>query len=161
MADNVRAFGHAIHPMLMVIPLGLLSTAVVFDIIYLFNDNDRFAVAAGYNIAAGVIGGVLAAIFGWADWRRAIPDGTRAKGLGLQHGLGNTLVLVLFAISWILRAREDSWEPGIVALILSFLGIVIAGVTGWMGGELVERLGISVHKGASADAPSSLKSRTP
>ena len=33
---------------------------------------------------------------------------------------------------------------------------IIAGLGGWLGGELVERLGVGVHEGANLDAPSSL-----
>jgi hypothetical protein len=32
-------------------------------------------------------------------------------------------------------------------------------LTGWLGGELVERLGMSVHNGAHLDAPNSLSGR--
>jgi hypothetical protein len=40
--------------------------------------------------------------------------------------------------------------------VCSFLGVALAGFTGWLGGELVERLGIGVDEGAGIDAPSSL-----
>jgi hypothetical protein len=36
------------------------------------------------------------------------------------------------------------------------VGIGIGAVTGWLGGELVERLGVGVDRGAHLDAPSSL-----
>jgi hypothetical protein len=32
-------------------------------------------------------------------------------------------------------------------------------ITGWLGGELVDRLGVGVDEGAHVNAPSSLKSR--
>ena len=53
-------------------------------------------------IVAGVIGGLAAAPLGWIDWF-AIPGGTRAKSIGLWHGVGNVVVLVLFVVSWFLR----------------------------------------------------------
>ena len=68
MESRAKAAGHAIHPMLIVFPLGLLTTAVVFDVIYLFNDKEGFALASGYAIAAGIIGGLVAAVFGLIDW---------------------------------------------------------------------------------------------
>jgi len=85
MDSRAKAFGHAIHPMLIVFPLGLLSTAVVFDILYLITDRGGFTVAAAYLIAAGIIGGLVAALFGLVDWL-AIPVGTRAKRIGLEAG---------------------------------------------------------------------------
>src|SRR2546421_11418975 len=78
MESRAKAFGHAIHPMLIVFPLGLLVTAVVFDVIYLINDRSTFAVAAAYMVAAGGLGGLGAAGFGLGDWP-AIPAGGRAK----------------------------------------------------------------------------------
>ena len=47
----------------------------------------------------------------------------------------------------------------IVAAIVafSFAGAILALVGGWLGGELVERLGVAVHEGANVNAPSSLK----
>ena len=64
--------------------------------------NDVLATVAFWNIAAGVIGGLLAAVFGFLDWL-GIPAGTRAKQIGLLHGGGNVVVVALFAVSWLLR----------------------------------------------------------
>ena len=155
MESRAKLLGHAIHPMLVAFPLGLLATAVVFDILYLITDRPGFSVAAAYAIAGGVIGGAAAALFGWIDWFATPPD-TRAKRLGLLHGLGNAVVLVLFAISWLLRAYAGGWEAMPLALVCSFIAVVVAGVTAWMGGELVERLGVGVDSQANVDTPSSL-----
>lgn len=155
MESRAKAFGHAVHPMLIVFPLGLLATAVIFDVLYLFTDRAGFTVASAYTIAAGVIGGLVAAVFGLADWL-AIPAGTRAKRIGLLHGAGNVVVVVLFAVSWLVRAGAEEWEPNALALVLGFVAVALAGVTGWMGGELVERLGVGVDDGAHVDAPNSL-----
>lgn len=158
MESRAKAVGHAIHPMLIVFPLGLLSTAVVFDVLFLVTDRGGFSTAAAYTIAAGVIGGVVAAVFGLIDWL-AIPVGTRARRIGAVHGLGNAVVLVLFALSWLLRANAGAWDPSVLALILSFAGVALAGATGWLGGELVQRLGVGVDDGANLDAPNSLSRR--
>ncbi len=64
--------------------------------------------------------------------------------------------MLLFAISWLIRANADAWDPTAAALVLSFAGVAVAGVTGWLGGELVNRLGVGVDDGAGLDAPSSL-----
>ena len=37
------------------------------------------------------------------------------------------------------------------------MAMLLATVTGWLGGELVDRLGVGVDEGANVDAPSSLK----
>lgn len=154
MESRAKLLGHPIHQMLIVFPLGLLATAVVFDAIFLIWGNPTFATVAYWMIVAGIISGFIAAPFGTIDWL-AIPGGTRAKSVGLWHGAGNFVVLLLFIGSWWLR-RDVPERPEMLASILSFVGAGIAAVTGWLGGELVDRLGVGVDKGAHLDAPSSL-----
>ena len=92
MESKAKLLGHPIHPMLVVFPLGLLATAVIFDAIALARENGAWSGMAFYLIAAGVIGGLVAAVFGLIDWL-AIPSGTRAKVIGLWHGVGNVVVV--------------------------------------------------------------------
>src|ERR671912_982590 len=155
MESRAKLAGHAVHPMLITLPLGLLGTAVVFDIIRAFTDEADLAVASFYMLAAGIIGGLLAAVFGLWDWL-AIPAGTRAKRVGLWHGVGNVVVVALFALSWLLRRGHAHYQPDGLALWLGIIAVVLALVTAWLGGELVERLGVGVDEGANLDAPSSL-----
>jgi uncharacterized membrane protein len=157
MESRVKLFGHPIHPMLIPFPLGLLGMALVFDLISAANDNGSLARAAHYMIAAGIVTGLLAAVFGLIDWL-AIPLGTRAKQIGIAHGLGNVLIVVLFAIVWLLR-RDKPSEASATALAIEVVAVLGALVTGWLGGELVDRLGVGVDRGANLDAPSSLSGR--
>jgi uncharacterized membrane protein len=154
MESRVKFAGHPVHPMLIVFPLGLLATAVIFDIIYLVSSNAQWTLVAYYMIGAGVIGGLAAAVFGWLDWI-AIPSGTRAKRIGLWHGVGNVVVLALFILSWVLR-RESPIEPPTGAIVAALTGFVLAAITSWLGGELVDRMGVGVDDGAHLDSPSSL-----
>lgn len=158
MESRAKLFGHAIHPILIVFPLGLLATAVVFDVVYLATGTATYATVAYWMLIAGLIGGVLAAPFGLIDWL-AIRSGTRAKTIGAMHGLANSAALLLFAGSWWLRS-DLAERPETAALVLSFIGLGMALLGGWLGGELVERLGVGVDDGANLDAPSSLSSST-
>lgn len=158
MKDGAKLLGHSIHPMLIVFPLGLLATAVIFDVLRIFLENTTFGIVSYWLIAAGIIGGLIAAAFGWIDWL-AIPAATRAKNVGLTHGLVNTVVVALFAVSWYLR-MDDPARPEMLASVLGFGGAGLALLGGWLGGELVERLGVGVHPGANANAPSSLSTDT-
>jgi uncharacterized membrane protein len=158
MESRIKILGHALHPMLIVFPLGLLATGVIFDIIYLIWGNAQFITVAYWMIAAGIIGGLLAAVPGWIDWF-AIPSGTRAKSVGLLHGVGNVLVLLLFIGSWWLRHDNIAAEPSALGYALSFIGFGLAAVTGWLGGELVDRLGVGVDDGAHLNSPSSLSNK--
>jgi uncharacterized membrane protein len=157
MESKAKLLGHPIHPMLIVFPLGLLATAVAFDIVGLSTGDASWFGISFWMIAAGIIGGLLSAVFGLIDWW-AIPSGTRAKAIGLWHGLGNVVVVLLFIASWFLR-RPAPGQPSTGSLTLSFIAVVLALVTGWLGGELVDRLGVGVDRGAHLDAPSSLSGR--
>lgn len=155
MESRAKVPGHSIHQMLIVFPLGLLGMAVIFDIIHLWRGG-TWSIASYHMIAAGVITGLLAAVFGFIDWL-GIPAGTRAKAIGAWHAIGNVVVVVLFAISFWLR-RHDAGNPTTSAFLLGVLALLLALVTGWLGGELVSRLGVGVYKDANVNAPSSLSS---
>lgn len=158
MESRAKLLGHAIHPMLIVFPLGLLATSLVFDVVHLATGSGRLADIAFWMIAAGIVGGLAAAVFGLIDWL-AIPHGTRAKAVGLWHAGANVVALSFFAAGWILRSDAPT-DPGIVPFALSVVGAVLALVGRWLGGELVERLGVSVDPGAHLDAPNSLSHRS-
>jgi uncharacterized membrane protein len=157
MHSKARLFGHPVHQMLIVFPLGLLATSLVFDIVYLATGSPKFAEISFWMIASGIIGGLVAAVFGLVDWL-AIPSQTRAKRIGALHGIGNVVVTALFAVSWLLRYNAPT-TPRVSYIVLSGIGVVLALVTGWLGGELVDRLAIGVDEGAHPDAPSSLSGR--
>jgi uncharacterized membrane protein len=143
--------------MLIAFPVGLLAMAVIFDALVVLAGVTQLSAASYWMIAAGVVTGLVAAPFGVVDWL-SIPSGTRAKRIGAVHGAGNVVVVVLFAASWMLR--PDTRElPSASALILSFAGGALALFTAWLGGELVDRLGVGVDDGAHLDAPSSLTRR--
>lgn len=154
MESRAKLFGHPIHQMLIVFPLGLLATALVFDAVQLITGDGFWSEISHWMIAAGVVSGLLAAPFGLIDWL-AIPSGTRAKRIGAVHGAGNVVVLALYTISWLMRTAQPS-APDVPALAIAFLGGGLAIVTGWLGGELVDRLAVGVDEGANLDAPSSL-----
>jgi uncharacterized membrane protein len=153
----VKLFGHPIHQMLIVFPLGLLATATIFDVIHLTLGGPGWANASFYMIGAGVAGGLLAAVFGLIDFL-SIPGRTRAKRIGALHGIGNVVVVGLYAASFFLRMQTPG-APSIGAIALAIAGASLAALTGWLGGELVNRLGVGVDRGANVNAPSSLSHR--
>jgi uncharacterized membrane protein len=157
MRARARLLGHPIHQMLIVFPLGLLGTSLLFDVLYLSSGNGDWGLVAYWLIVVGIISGLIAAVFGLIDWL-SIPGGTRAKRIGLLHGGGNVVVVVLFLLSWLIR-RDDPMAPEGLAIGLSALAVLLALVTGWLGGELVDRLAVGVDEGAHLDAPSSLSGR--
>src|SRR5215218_4994536 len=101
MEGKAKVLGHPIHPMLIVLPLGLFIAGVVFDGLSIWRESSTFSAVGYWNIAAGILGGLLAAVFGVIDWF-AIPAGTRAKRIGLMHGGANVVVVTMFALVWLM-----------------------------------------------------------
>ena len=142
--------------MVIVLPLGLLATAAAFDLIGAARRNRDLLRTSHYMLGAGLITATGTAVPGAVDYF-SIPQNTRARRIGLLHGIGNLIVAGLFTASWATRRRRPQRPPR-AALILSATGAGLALVTEWLGGELVDRLGIGVHEGADVNAPSSLTS---
>jgi uncharacterized membrane protein len=155
MESHVKLLGHPVHPMLIVYPLGLLSTAVIFDLLYVATGNADLSIFSFWALIAGLIGGLAAAVFGLIDWL-AIPKATRAKRIGAYHGGGNLIVVVLFALSLIARWSSPAYLPNLLPMVFGVLGAGLALVTAWLGGELVFRLRVGVDDDASLDATNSI-----
>ena len=61
-----------------------------------------------------------------------------------------------------MESRVKLFGHAIHPMLIPFpLGLGLGGVTGWLGGELVERLGVGVDDGANLNAPSSLSGKAP
>src|SRR5262249_56510657 len=100
MESRAKLLGHPIHQILIVFPLGLLATAFIFDIVALASSNSVLFAASFWMIAAGVIGGVLAAVFGIVDWL-AISHKKRAEKVGVLHVAGKVVVSALLVTRWV------------------------------------------------------------
>jgi uncharacterized membrane protein len=155
MESRIKLLGHPVHPMLIVYPLGLLSSAVVFDVLYVVTENPDLATFSFWALAAGLVGGLAAAVFGFIDWL-AIPKGSRAKRIGAFHGGGNLVVVLLFAVSFLMRVDGAAYLPDTLPFLVVLLGGGVALVTAWLGGELVYRLRVAVDDDAGLNASNSL-----
>ena len=140
MESRLRVAGHPIHPVLMMFPLGLFAMAVIFDIANLSGAPAMLGAVAYWTVAAGLIGGVLAALAGTVDLM-FIPNGTPAKRAGVMHGLINMGVLLLFAVILMLRMANHDRAAGVGLLVVEVLALGGAVVGAWFSGELVNRLG--------------------
>ncbi|HZU32660.1 MAG TPA: DUF2231 domain-containing protein, partial [Candidatus Angelobacter sp.] len=141
---------HPIHPMLVGFPLSLWIGSFIFDVIGSIWSIPGLWTTGFYCVVGGCIGAVLAAVPGALDWWFAIPSNSSAKQRGLLHGGLNTLTLLLF-IYIAYRLGSPSAAPDSVALVLMGIGVVILGISGWLGGTLVYRNQIGVvHLNANA-----------
>jgi len=158
MESRVKLLGHPVHQMLIPIPAGLFIVGAILDVVDRFTDAAWIPTVSFWNLTLGVASALLAAVFGLADWSK-IPNNTRAKRIGALHGIGNVVAVVIFGIALYLRSDETSYAAGNDALALEVIAFLLLGVTAWLGGELVDRLGVGVDEGAHLDAPSSLRTK--
>ncbi|MFI7577457.1 DUF2231 domain-containing protein [Micromonospora sp. NPDC049497] len=156
MESRLKVLGHPVHPMLVMFPVGLLVTAVLFDVVDTVGGPDFLGEVAYWNITVGLAVGLLAAVAGTFDLL-AIPTGTRAKRVALTHAAANVAVILLFAAVWVVRLNADSRAAGGALIAIEVVALAILGVSAWLGGELVDRLGVGVDREAGLDAPSSLR----
>lgn len=139
--------------MLVVFPFALWTTAVVFDVIGMVTGNATARAVAYYNIAAGIVGALAAAVPGFIDY---LTLRGRAARIGTWHMVLNLAALALFAVSWVLRTRwgsdlvgVDTWLPMLAGLV----GVAVLFASGWLGGSLVYVHGMGVERAARAADP--------
>jgi uncharacterized membrane protein len=128
--------------MLVPIPLGLWIFSLVCDLIYIFGWGGAiWDDLAFYTMAGGLVGAFLAAAPGLLDYRSlTLPT---VKNVATAHMIMNLAVVVLFAVNLGLRTQ---YPPGTGALVLlSAIGVVLLGISGWLGGELVYVHGVAVE----------------
>lgn len=153
MESRSKLFGHPVHQMLVPVPAGLLIVVPLLDIADVFFSSGWIPTVTFWNLALGILSGLFAAAFGLADWTK-IPRHTRARRIGAFHAVGNVSAIVLFATALWLRGQSGSpVQPGALSLEIAALAILC--LSAWLGGELVDRLGVGVSDGAHLDAPSS------
>ena len=131
MESHSKVAGHPLHPILIGLPLGLLTASLVFDVRAKTRLDSTDAKIARALIGAGTLSGLVAAIPGIIDWLN-VPADSRAKSIGLWHGGGNLLALSLFALSWKKR-RANETQPDGSAVALSVLARRNSGRDGLAG----------------------------
>jgi len=124
---------HPIHPMLVPIPIGLWVFSLVCDLIYRFGTGDTvwFTVAT-YNMVAGIVGALIAAVFGFIDLL-SLP--AAPKKTALVHMTINLVIVVLYVINAWLRITPGEYTDA--PIVLSIIAISLLLVSGWLGGHLV------------------------
>jgi uncharacterized membrane protein len=130
---------------MVTVPIGAWVASVVFDIIALASADDEavFAEGAYWLIGIGVVGAVLAAVFGLVDLL-GIPRGTRAFRTGLTHMALNLTVVVLFVVDFVVRHGQGYEEASTAGFVISLVALAVLGASGWLGGKLAYRYGVRV-----------------
>ncbi len=135
-----RWLGHALHPALSDVPLGMWTSVPVLDLI-------GDGTGATMLTAVGCIAAGATAATGTADWSVTVG---RDRRLALVHGLANTAVLglQLGSLSARLRGRtvRGRW--------LSLAGLAAGAGAAYLGGELVLGRALMVDHDAWISGPS-------
>ncbi len=149
MQTKATIAGHPIHPMLVVLPIGMWVFSLIGDIVIRAGGNPAWAPAAYYSMGMGIIGALLAAVFGLTDLL-SIPQGARARKIGYWHLGINLSVTVLFIVNFYLRSVGPPVD--LTPFILSIVSIAALLVSGWLGGEMVYVEGVAVSPAAKPAA---------
>lgn len=132
--------GHPLHPVLVDLPIGFWTSAMVLDVVA----GERGARAAQQLVGAGAISAVSAAATGLIDWD-ALGDERHAKRVGVVHAISNSVALALYTWSWLLRRRGR--RRGGVAVGLA--GGAVVGFGAYLGGHLAYRQAVGVDHTAA------------
>lgn len=127
--------GHPLHPILIHLPLGGWIIAGLLD--FLPGQTAQSEQAADRALLLGTVGAVGAIAAGWTDWSNTRGE---ARRTGLIHGTLNETAFTLNIAS--LWARKRGHRR--LGKALSGTALGLAGLGGFLGGQLVYRHGLGV-----------------
>jgi uncharacterized membrane protein len=139
--------GHPFHPIVVMLPVGAFVSSLIFDILTRTRaDGLPYLVdGAFWLIGVGLIGALLAAVFGLLDFA-TIRRGTAAFRTAITHIALNAVILILFAIGYAWRSGDhvelDKTPWG--QLSLSAVAVALLIVSVWLGNTLAYRHGMRV-----------------
>ena len=117
--------GHALHPVLTDLPIGLWSSATLLDL--RGRSSDRRA--AQLLLASGLVSVLPTVATGLAEWRELDRPESR---VGALHAVLNVGAVTMYAASLRLR-RHDRHSAGV---LLSLAATGVASAAGYLGGHL-------------------------
>jgi nitrite reductase/ring-hydroxylating ferredoxin subunit/uncharacterized membrane protein len=133
---NGTWLGHPVHAALTDLPIGVMTVAIVLDVI-------GQPVAADVAVLVGVLSIVATAVSGLADY--ADVDGT-ARSRATVHATVMTTALVVFLISLVIRAGNPADRAVPIALLV--IGYLVLTLGAEIGGDLVYLIGTNVNRHA-------------
>src|SRR5437660_9912619 len=101
MISRVHVARHPLHPILVVVPVGLWVFSFVCDLVSLVSSSPVWSTVALYTMGAGIAGALMARVPGFVDLLAMSPS--RARSLGIYHMGVNLAALLLYAVDFTLR----------------------------------------------------------
>jgi uncharacterized membrane protein len=134
MQSRLRLAGQAVHPLLLMFPLGLFALVVIFDLAGLLGAPRLIGSLAQCTLVAGLAGGTLAISVAWFDVMSVRDRPVARPGvLGVLLDLG---ILVLFAVIALLRLHHANRSAGPGLVGLEAAGLVVGMSSAWFTGRL-------------------------
>ena len=158
MSNRAAVAGHPIHPMLVTIPIGLFVFSLVADIAVYLGYGGAWPEVAFYCMGGGIVGALLAAVFGLVDLLAVRADRPVLR-IGLMHMVINLVVVALFALNFALRWQDHT--PTGTPMLLSVAAVLLLLVSGWLGGHMVFVHGVAVQAPGTAPTPERRKVQMP
>jgi uncharacterized membrane protein len=151
MQTKASIASHPVHTMLVPLPIGLFTGALVFDLLHVGTGQPGWGLVAFWVIAAGLVGALLAAVPGLIDY-----SGLRgpARRIATWHLAMNLTLVGLFALNLWLRTGPGQAPigPGLgIPLALTIVGVALMFASGWLGGEMVYRHRVGVEEAGGRD----------
>jgi hypothetical protein len=134
--------GHPAHPIVVTLPIGAWSSALVLDLLPGNRD------AARRLIGLGLLAVPSAVALGLADYAEL---DARQRRVGVVHAAANAVAAVFFTASYLNRAHTRSW---------GLLGLTAVGAGGALGGHLAYAQGAGVHRWQLPEASEAVEHRT-
>lgn len=142
--DTVVAISrHPLHPMLVTFPIALLICGLASDLAYLWFLDGFWARMSLWLLGAGTLMGIIAGTTGAVEL--LLVGGIRRRAAAWNHFVMGTMLLAVSFTNWFWRLPDSVAAILPLGMYLSFLGVVLVGLTGWMGGKLVFEDEVGVH----------------
>ena len=126
----VRHRGHPILRMLASFPIACFTCALLTDLAYVQTTNVMWTDFSSWLLAAGMAGGVVAAIAGLLSWLTRRRDRTQRPGWTLM--LGSLLILAIAFLNNLVHSR-DAWTSVMpTGLALSVATVLAMLATAWL-----------------------------
>jgi uncharacterized membrane protein len=146
MKSKASIAGHPLHPIFVTIPIGLWCFSPICDLVYHAGwGDDSWKKAALYCLAGGIVGAVPTFITGLIDY--SLCRTRAAARVAKFHLTFNIIVTILMILSVGIRISQGA-NYTLSPVFVSLAGVVLAGLSGWLGGELIVSHGIGVHEDA-------------
>lgn len=137
-------YGHPFHASVVPVPIGAFVVTLVLDVVSRTADDGRgYARAATVTLGVGLVGALLAAVFGFMDYGQ-IAKRTRANRVATTHMVINLLVVVALGASFLARLGATWSRVPVGLVLLTVVALLVLGVSGWLGGKLAYEYGVRV-----------------